>query len=239
MSTSPKSRAHDPSHGESSADEITPIISSERFARRRYDTNATSKSALSEGARANTGERREGDAGVVGQGSRTGQVRKNGRGETEGGHGGGDEVEDGKEDGQVWWRDILEKYGSIELDNKGSVARDHLALGISSLSPNLSHLPFTPIKSFRCPNFRLLRPLANANHRTYLSSLAPNLPCLRIHRYRHHTVVPPQYHHCRAGWLKACESTEYISLETGREAAGCDFPGYCHTGASHWRKEVF
>ncbi|PNS16579.1 hypothetical protein CAC42_79 [Sphaceloma murrayae] len=54
-----------------------------------------------------------------------------------------------------WWRALFEKYGSIELENKGSVARDHLALERTFLAWLRTSLSFASIGIAVTQLFRL------------------------------------------------------------------------------------
>lgn len=60
-----------------------------------------------------------------------------------------------------WWRTVFDRYGSIELENKGSVARDHLALERTFLAWLRTSLSFASIGIAVTQLFRLNTSISN------------------------------------------------------------------------------
>lgn len=167
-SISPTSRSHYTPQAESSADETTPIVGKEKG-------NVKNKSYETVGAPSV-------DNGVGSSRQRTSSSARR-RKAASGGE--GDAVAGTKEKGG-WWKDLAEKYGSVELDNKGSVARDHLALGSFTLCTSRILKRSSPVS------------LGLTITRAHFPSLASHLSRLRLYRYSCHPALPPQHHHLRA-----------------------------------------
>jgi hypothetical protein len=111
--------------GGDSADETTSILGSEAGGGKNYSTGP-SPGARTPTLKPSSGTRspaaRVGEASDLGGGSLGSPVRRR-------------SIVPQQKKVEPWWKRALEKYGSVELENKGSVARDHLALGMSLISP--------------------------------------------------------------------------------------------------------
>lgn len=98
-----------------------------------------------------------------------------------------------------WLRKYIDGIWSIELENKGSVARDHLALGKTPGSRPVSWCLATELDT-DSPCFPF---------RTNVPRMAPDIPGIRIDRHSDHTAIPAQHlpnrcgEHGRAG-RRAC-----------------------------------
>lgn len=123
--------------------EVTPIVSSSESAGRCYQSTDNPKNPDLVQGNGNPTEPTQGRRGN--NGNQDPGSTSNNRPET------------------PWYRRAADKFGTVELENKGSVARDHLALGV--LIP--SHLLFYSIANILC--------------RTNIPRVAQNLVSFRIH----------------------------------------------------------
>ncbi|GKZ33105.1 hypothetical protein AbraIFM66950_002883 [Aspergillus brasiliensis] len=79
-----------------------------------------------------------------------------------------------------WYSRLADKYGSLELENKGSVARDHLALERTFLAWLRTSLAFASIGIAVTQLFRLNSAGSNANNLSIVSSSAYDPTAIQV-----------------------------------------------------------
>lgn len=127
---------------DSSADERTGILSGAHDNRDYQATGAGSSAApQTTGADMQNTEQAQAESESFFR-RRKGKTREQGQNQQQEKHGG-------------WWTTLFEKYGSVELENKGSVARDHLALERTFLAWLRTSLSFASIGIAITQLFRL------------------------------------------------------------------------------------
>ncbi|CAF9906986.1 MAG: hypothetical protein ALECFALPRED_003035 [Alectoria fallacina] len=143
-SISPRSNLPQQQQAESSADEITPIVNRGRGGAKNKNYDSTSTRQLAE-----SGER------GTSQPSSSSAARRRKGGQSRWGSSTREVTAEEGRDGGSWWREFAEKFGSVELENKGSVARDHLALERTFLAWLRTSLAFASIGIAVTQLFRL------------------------------------------------------------------------------------
>ncbi|OCK76164.1 hypothetical protein K432DRAFT_419384 [Lepidopterella palustris CBS 459.81] len=188
--------------GNNSADETVPIISSEQGgARRGYHSISPQLAAKTSALDGNSDTRAE-----------NGRIREWGR---ERGREREQEREaqqaaiDAEAREQSWWKKAVDKYGSVELENKGSVARDHLALERTFLAWLRTSLSFASIGIAITQLFRLNTTIA-AEQPSNFSSTSPQARLRHIGKPLGATFIAVAIFILFIGFHRYFESQHYV-----------------------------